>query len=70
MNSDLMCRYIEYVADRLISELGYSKVWNVENPFPFMDKLSVLSLDNFFEKTTTDYAKRQGESTIRLVKDF
>lgn len=71
MNSELMCTYIEYVADRLLSELGYSKVWNVENPFPFMDKISVISQDNFFEKTTTDYAKRAGEeSKVELVDDF
>lgn len=71
MNSELMCTYIEFVADRLLSTLEYQKIWNVENPFPFMEKISVVSQDNFFEKTVTDYAKVVGESQeIELVEDF
>ena len=57
MNSDLMCQYIEFVADRLLSELGCSKVWNSNNPFDFMDMISLQGKTNFFEKRVGDYQK-------------
>jgi ribonucleoside-diphosphate reductase beta chain len=50
MNSDLMCQYIEFVADRLLMELGCEKVWNSTNPFDFMDMISLQGKTNFFEK--------------------
>jgi len=50
MNADMMCQYIEFVADRLLSELGEEKVWNVENPFPWMDMINLQGKTNFFEK--------------------
>lgn len=55
MNSDLMTEYIQYVADRLMVQLGYQKIYNKENPFPFMTNLSLDSKDNFFEKRSTSY---------------
>lgn len=57
MNADLMCQYIEFVADRLLSELGCSKVWNSTNPFDFMDMISLQGKTNFFEKRVGDYQK-------------
>ncbi|MEM1319501.1 MAG: ribonucleotide-diphosphate reductase subunit beta [Bacteroidota bacterium] len=57
MNSDMMCRYIEFVADRLLSALGNDKVYNVENPFPWMDMISLQGKTNFFEKRVGDYQK-------------
>jgi len=57
MNSDLMCQYIEFVADRLLSELGCAKVWNSTNPFDFMDMISLQGKTNFFEKRVGDYQK-------------
>lgn len=57
MNSDLMCQYIEFVADRLLSELGCNKVWNSTNPFDFMDMISLQGKTNFFEKRVGDYQK-------------
>ena len=57
MNSDMMCQYIEFVADRLLSELGQDKVWNVENPFPWMDLISLQGKTNFFEKRVGEYQK-------------
>ncbi len=57
MNSELMCQYIEFVADRLLSSLGNSKVYNVENPFPWMDMISLQGKTNFFEKRVGDYQK-------------
>jgi len=57
MNSKLMAEYIEFVADRLSLQLGYPKVYHAKNPFPFMERLSLESKDNFFEKRVTTYAK-------------
>lgn len=57
MNSDLMSQYIEFVADRLLVELGNKKVYNVENPFPFMELISLEGKTNFFEKRVGDYQK-------------
>ena len=50
MNSDLMSQYIEFVADRLLAELGCDKEYNVTNPFDFMDMISLQGKTNFFEK--------------------
>jgi len=56
MNSKLMCQYIEFVADRLILQLGYDKVYNSTNPFDFMELISIESKVNFFERTNAEYA--------------
>jgi ribonucleoside-diphosphate reductase beta chain len=57
MNSDLMGQYIEFVADRLLTELGNEKVYNVANPFDFMDMISIQGKTNFFEKRVGEYQK-------------
>ncbi|KAJ3545328.1 hypothetical protein NMY22_g2486 [Coprinellus aureogranulatus] len=57
MNSDLMCRYIEFVADRLLVSLGNDKVYHSTNPFDFMDMISLQGKTNFFEKRVSDYSK-------------
>jgi ribonucleoside-diphosphate reductase beta chain len=57
MNSDLMSQYIEFVADRLLQELGNQKVFNATNPFDFMDMLSIQGKSNFFEKRVAEYQK-------------
>jgi ribonucleoside-diphosphate reductase beta chain len=57
MNAELMKQYIEFVADRLCVQLGYAKIWNTANPFDFMERISLESKDNFFEKRVTTYAK-------------
>jgi ribonucleoside-diphosphate reductase subunit M2 len=57
MNSDLMCQYIEFVADRLLVSLGNDKVYNSTNPFDFMDMISLQGKTNFFEKRVSDYSK-------------
>lgn len=57
MNARLMCQYIEFVADRLLVALGNPKVYNVENPFPWMDMISIQGKTNFFEKRVGDYQK-------------
>uniref|UniRef100_UPI0035901C37 ribonucleoside-diphosphate reductase subunit M2-like n=1 Tax=Myxine glutinosa TaxID=7769 RepID=UPI0035901C37 len=57
MNCDLMKQYIEFVADRLLTELGFSKVYLVENPFDFMDNISLEGKTNLFEKRVGEYQK-------------
>ncbi len=57
MNADLMTQYIECVADRLLESLGCNKVYNSENPFPWMDMISLQGKTNFFEKRVGDYQK-------------
>jgi ribonucleoside-diphosphate reductase beta chain len=57
MNSDLMCQYIEFVADRLLMELGCPKVYNATNPFDFMEMISLQGKTNFFEKRVAEYQK-------------
>ena len=57
MNSDLMTQYLEFVTDRLLVELRCGKVYNVENPFDFMDMISLQGKTNFFEKRVSEYQK-------------
>ncbi|MDX1652007.1 MAG: ribonucleotide-diphosphate reductase subunit beta [Brumimicrobium sp.] len=57
MNSDLMAQYIEFVADRLLVELGCKKEFNSTNPFDFMDMISIEGKTNFFEKRVAEYQK-------------
>ena len=57
MNSDLMTQYIKYVTDRLLTELKYNKIYNVSNPFDFMESISVEGKTNFFESRPTQYQK-------------
>ena len=56
MNGDLMSQYIEFVADRLVVQLGYDKIYNSNNPFPFMEMISMEGKTNFFEKRVGEYA--------------
>lgn len=56
MNSKLMTQYIEFVADRLCLQLGYDKLYKSQNPFDFMELISVESKVNFFERTNSEYA--------------
>ena len=56
MNATLMMQYIEFVADRLCIQLGYDKIFNSQNPFDFMELISVETKVNFFERTNSEYA--------------
>ncbi|XP_023144929.1 ribonucleoside-diphosphate reductase subunit M2 [Amphiprion ocellaris] len=75
MNCELMKQYIEFVADRLLLELGFSKIYRVENPFDFMENISLEGKTNFFEKRVGEY-QRMGvmsgttDNTFRLDADF
>ncbi|XP_076332552.1 ribonucleoside-diphosphate reductase subunit M2 B-like isoform X4 [Tachypleus tridentatus] len=75
MNCDLMKQYIEFVADRLLVELGFNKIYNEENPFDFMEHISLEGKTNFFEKKVGEYQRcgvmaKQEEHTFRLDVDF
>jgi ribonucleoside-diphosphate reductase subunit M2 len=73
MNAQLMNQYIQFVADRLSVQLGYDKIYNVANPFSFMELISLQSKTNFFEKTVSDYslANKSGSTeAFDFVDDF
>jgi ribonucleoside-diphosphate reductase beta chain len=57
MNAKLMTQYIQFVADRLAVQLGIQKIWNAQNPFDFMDMISMEGKGNFFERRVSDYSK-------------
>lgn len=57
MNANMMCQYIEFVADRLLVALGYDKFYNATNPFDFMEMISLQGRTNFFEKRVSEYQK-------------
>jgi ribonucleoside-diphosphate reductase beta chain len=57
MNAGLMTQYLEFVADRLLVELGCDREYNVANPFDFMDMISLQGKTNFFEKKVAEYQK-------------
>ena len=73
MNSDLMCQYIEFVADRLIVQLGHDKIYNSKNPFDFMEMISIEGKTNFFEKRVAEYAladKTKSDDVFDFGDDF
>ncbi|KAG8340096.1 putative Ribonucleotide reductase small chain [Trypanosoma vivax] len=69
MNSDLMTKYIKFVADRLLVALGHERVYNVENPFDFMEMISLQGKTNFFEKKVGEY-QRAGVMNADAPKAF
>ncbi len=75
MNAELMCQYIEFVADRLLVELGYDKVFKAKNPFDFMEMISLQGKTNFFEKRVAEYQKAgvmsgKDNNVFSLDEDF
>ena len=73
MNSKLMSQYIEFVADRLMVQLGYDKIYDVSCPFDFMEQISIEGKTNFFEKRVGEYAlanKEKDETTFDLDGAF
>lgn len=63
MNCNLMSQYIEMVADRWLVLLGYNKIYNTQNPFPFMEMISLNEKVNFFENVVTNYQRANVGST-------
>jgi len=73
MNSSLMTQYIQFVADRLVVQLGYEKIYNVSNPFDWMELISIESKANFFESNVSSYAlanKSKAEDIFNLNESF
>jgi ribonucleoside-diphosphate reductase beta chain len=70
MNSDLMCQYIEFVADRLLVALGCKKYYNSQNPFDFMEMISMEGKTNFFEKRVGEYKKAGVANSDSQAKQF
>ena len=66
MNSDLMRQYIKYVADRLLVQLGFNKIYHCKNPFDFMKMMNLDGKTNFFEARTTEYMH---SSTVKATED-
>ncbi len=75
MNADMMCQYIEFVADRLLVAIGCEKAYNSTNPFDFMELISLQGKTNFFEKRVGEYQKagvmgKQEDNIFKLDEDF
>ena len=75
MNAKLMCQYIEFVADRLLVSLGCEKTFHSQNPFDFMEMISLQGKTNFFEKRVSEYKKasvgqQQIDNVFKLDEDF
>lgn len=70
MDSVSMSTYIEYVADRLLLQLGCKPIWNVTNPFDFMESISLDGKTNFFEKRVGEYNKITGNGEITFDEEF
>ena len=76
MNAELMAEYIEFVADRLLAQLGYEKIWNARQPFSFMDRICLENKGNFFEGRITEYqmtvesTEKDELSTLAFDEDF
>ena len=69
MNADSMSQYIEFVADRLLITLGYSKTYHTINPFPFMEMIALQGKTNFFEKRVGEYQKAGVMAGIKGAND-
>jgi ribonucleoside-diphosphate reductase subunit M2 len=72
MNSDLMTQYIQFVADRLSVQLGYDKIYNVTNPFEFMELISLEGKTNFFERKVGEYSltNKNNNNAFEFSEDF
>lgn len=75
MNANAMTQYIQFVADRLVVDLGYSKIYNTKNPFKFMEQIGLEGKNNFFEDRTSEYQKAnviqsQSSSNFIVNDDF
>jgi ribonucleotide reductase beta subunit family protein with ferritin-like domain len=70
MNSELMSEYIKFVADRLLVQLNYNKIWGVTCPFDFMESMSMEGKTNFFESRPTQYQKASVLNTSTSEKHF
>jgi ribonucleoside-diphosphate reductase beta chain len=70
MNSELMSQYIEFVSDRIAVQLGYNKIYNIVNPFDFMDRIGLEDKQNFFEVRVSNYSKAELHNTENSTLEF
>jgi ribonucleotide reductase beta subunit family protein with ferritin-like domain len=74
MNCEMMSKYIEFVADRLLIQLGYKRIWNSKNPFDFMELISMDGKTNFFERRVAEYSSastgKKNTDELSFVDDF
>lgn len=73
MNSVLMTQYIQFIADRLCLQLGARKLYDVSNPFDFMESISLENKTNFFERRVADYSlatKSHGDEAFKFAEEF
>ena len=76
MNKNLMSQYIEYIADRLLKMFQLDPIYNSQNPFDWMEMISVQGKTNFFEKRVGEYSNKanpnidQGKNEIQFDDDF
>jgi ribonucleotide reductase beta subunit family protein with ferritin-like domain len=70
MNATMMSVYIEYVADRLLQSLGNRKIFNVANPFDWMEMVSLQGKTNFFEKKVSEYQLAGATGAFTTEEDF
>ena len=70
MNNELMKEYIKFVADRLVRDLGYENIYNVKNPFSFMENISLEGKTNFFEERVSQYKKADVNNSFNISDDF
>ena len=70
MNSNLMKQYLEFVTDGILVKLGLPKVFNVEQPFKFMEQIALETKGNFFESRTIEYQKADLSGELNFDEDF
>lgn len=70
MNAEKMSEYIEYVSDRMLKQAGFDKIWNTQNPFDFMENISLDGKTNFFEKRVGDYGKIDDSTPVTFDEEF
>jgi ribonucleotide reductase beta subunit family protein with ferritin-like domain len=73
MNSTMMCQYIEFISNRLLLQLGYDKLFDAENPFDFMELISLRPKTNFFELRVGEYTKstiNENSNNFNFSNDF
>ena len=70
MDSVLMSRYIEFVADRVLKQLGLITIWDTPNPFDWMENISLEGKTNFFEKRVGEYSKHMDNSDVSFDEEF
>jgi len=70
LNSDKMCEYVKFVADHLLHTLGLKKLYNVSNPFDWMNMISMTNKQNFFEGRVSEYKKNNTAISFDFNTDF